>query len=328
MHYFGSDDPLALDVHNNGLFLIVSFKDRVRGYNIAMSSLIPHNEVIQKGCKEIKFSNGGDYFACASGINLVVFNTATFAQMVNFQGHMMAIKRIAWAPGDLVIFSASVDGCVYGWPTSRDGRLDISASNPRASAILSLEVDSSSLSFLPPLADVGDDGAPVTRQEEDRYLICSTMNGKMNMPAWAYTNSNWDHVSNPNHIIWGEEASAITCMKLSINRRHLYAGTKLGAIRIYAWPPINDNMVGLYSEIQAHSGSVVSIFESPRGDKLISSGEDGAVFVFTLNKAPWTKVYLPNLRLEAESLTMHLLQRVSRMSSKKIPSSITIKFYC
>eukprot|EP00605_Chrysophyceae_sp_TOSAG23-4_P001800 GSChrysophyteH1.ASY1.ANO1.1990.1 assembled CDS len=305
VHHFGGDEPLAIDVHNNGLYMIVSFKDRVRGYNIAMSSLIPHCEVIQKGCKEIKFSHGGDYFACASGINLVVFRTSTFTQVVTFQGHMMPIKKIAWAPGDLVIFSASVDGCVYGWPTCRDGRLDIVASNPRASTVLSIEVDSSSLVFLPPLADVGDDGAPVVRQEEDRYLLLSTASGMINMPAWAFTNSSWDHVSNPNHIIWGEESCAITCQKLSANRRHLYAGTKAGKIRIYAWPPINKSKVGIYSEFSAHRGAVVTIHESPRGDKLLTMGEDGAVMVFTLNKAPWTKI--PQvLLLSTEDMDEHI----------------------
>jgi len=292
VHHFGSDEPLSIAVHNTGLFMIVSFKDRVRGYNIGMAALKPYKEVIQKGCKEILFSHGGSYFACASGINLVVFNTTTFKQVMNFQGHMMPIKRIAWAPGDLVLFSASVDGTVYGWPTSRDGRIDVVASNPRASAILSLEIDSAGMTFLPPLPDnVEDGGLPALREEEDRFLLISSNNGRITSPAWAYNNPTWDHVKNHNHVIHDEEAAAITCLKLSANRRHLYAGTKLGTVRIYAWPPsVSENKVGFYTEIQAHNGPVVSINESPRGDKLVSSGNDGAVFCFSLTKAPWTNI--------------------------------------
>jgi WD40 repeat protein len=256
VHHFGSDEPISLAVHSNGLFMVVSFKDRVRGYNIGMSSLKPYKEVIQKSCKEILFSHSGQYFACASGINLVVFNSITFKQVMNLQGHMMPIKKIAWAPGDLVLFSASVDGTVYGWPTSRDGRIDVVASNPRASAILSLEIDSSNMTFLPPLPENAEDGGiPAEREEEDRFLLISTNNGKITMPAWAYNSAAWDHVKYHNHSIHDDEASAITCLKLSANRRHLYAGTKSGTVRIYAWPPsVNDNKVGFYAELQAHSG--------------------------------------------------------------------------
>ena len=298
VHHFGSDEPLSIAVHTNGLFMVVSFKDRVRGYNIGMAALKPYKEVIQKGCKEILFSHSGQYFACASGINLVVFNSTTFKQVMNFQGHMMPIKKIAWAPGDLVLFSASVDGTVYGWPTSRDGRIDVVASNPRASAILSLEIDSSNMAFLPPLPENAEDGGvPAQREEEDRFLLLSTNNGKITSPAWAYSSATWDHVKNHNHSIHDEEASAITCLKLSANRRHLYAGTKLGTVRIYAWPPsVNDNKVGLYTELQAHNGPVVSINESPRGDKLVSSGNDGAVFCFSLTKAPWTNIPASELK--------------------------------
>jgi WD40 repeat protein len=296
VHHFGSDEPISIAVHPNGLFMVVSFKDRVRGYNIAMSSLKPYKEVIQKGCKEIAFSRGGMYIACASGINLVVFETTTFKQVMNFQGHMMPIKRIAWAPGDMVIFSASIDGTIFGWPVSRDGRIDVMPSNPRASAILGLEVDCSSMTFLPPLPDNGEDGAPATRIEEERFLILSTVNGMMNLPAWAYNSPTWENVKNANMQIWGEEASAISCLKLSSNRRHLYAGTKQGTVRVYAWPPVNDNKIGLYLEIQAHSSPVISVSESPRGDMLISAGEDGAIFCYTLTKAPWTSRTIAELK--------------------------------
>ena len=288
VHYFGSDEPLSLAVHSSGFSMIVSFKDRVRGYNIGMASLKPYREVIQKGCKEIMYSHGGTYFACASGINLVVFNTSTFKQVMNFQGHMMPIKRIAWAPGDLVLFSASVDGTVYGWPTARDGRIDVVASNPRASAILGLEIDTSSMKFLPPLPDNAEDGVRAQRVEEDRFVILATLNGRITTPAWAYDNSTWNHVKNHNHVIHDEESAAVTCLKLSASRRHLFAGTKSGTVRIYAWPPVGDNKVGLYAEVLAHKGAVVSIYESPRGDRLVTAGEDGAVFCFSMVKAPWT----------------------------------------
>ena len=290
VHEFGSDEPLSVAVHPNGLFLVVSFKDRVRGYNIAMANLKPYKEVIQKGCKEIAFSDGGQYFACASGINLVVFNTQSFDKLSTFQGHMMPIKRICWVPGDLVVFSAGVDGTVYGWPISRDGRIDVLASNPRASSILSIEVDSNSLAFLPPLVEGSDDGAPATRVEEARSVCVASMDGRIKLPPWSYTEHHPGFSPEEmDRTIWGEGEEAITCMKLSSARRLMYAGTKAGTVRCYAWPPVNDNKVGIYTELHVHSGPVMSIFESPRGDALITAGDDGSVFCLSLTKSAFTK---------------------------------------
>jgi WD40 repeat protein len=285
----GSDEPISLALHKNGLFMIVSFKDRLRGYNIAMANLIPYKEVIQKGCKKISFSHGGQYFACASGINLVVFDTTTFTKLQTFQGHMMPIKCITWEKGDLVLFSASVDGTIMGWPIARDGRMDLVPSNPRASAILDLEVEGESTVFLPPVTEVGEDGAPLTREEPAKYLLVSSNDGHLKTIDWYYNEHSWN---NESKTVWGEDSHAITCMKISQSRRHLFAGTRGGAIRVYAWPLTGDAETGLYVEIRAHSAAVVGIFESPRQDSLMSVGEDGAVFIYTLDKAKWSKIPL------------------------------------
>ena len=53
----------------------------------------------------------------------------------------------------------------------------------------------------------------------------------------------------------------------------------------------------MFTEILAHSGAVISLNESPRGDKLISCGEDGAIFVSKLTKAPWTNISYEDIKL-------------------------------
>lgn len=59
----------------------------------------------------------------------------------------MSIKRVVWVPGDEVIISAGTDGNVYGWPISRENRIDIISANNRSSAILGLAVDCPNLLF-------------------------------------------------------------------------------------------------------------------------------------------------------------------------------------
>lgn len=286
VHHFGSDEPVSLAVHPSGLFLIVSFKDRLRGYNIGMASLKPYKEVIQKGCKEIRYSHGASYIACASGINLTVFDATTFKKLMTFQGHMMPIKRVSWGRGDQIIFTAGVDGSVIGWPISRQGRIDVVPSNPRNSSITSLEIDAGSMVFLPPL-DEGDDGTvAVEKEDKNKLVILTTMDGNMKLHNWMY-NSSWDPETT---TIWGEEEATITALKLSNSRRHLFAGTQSGKVRIYAWPPVKDTKAGLFVEMQVHSAAITSIFESPREDTLITTGDDGSVFTFSLSKAGWTNI--------------------------------------
>jgi WD40 repeat protein len=156
VHSFRTDEPISVALHSSGFQVLVSFKDRVRMYNVLMDKLRPYKETVQKMCREVRFSNGCQYWAAASTINVVVYETTTFQQLMSFQGHMMAIKRIAWAPGDQVIFSAGIDGNVYGWPVTKDARIDVVAANNRTSSILGMAIDCGSTVF--PKVNVKDDG--------------------------------------------------------------------------------------------------------------------------------------------------------------------------
>ena len=49
-----------------------------------------------------------------------------------------------------MLFSAGLDGNVYGWPVAKEGRLDVIAANNRSSTILDLVVDSPTTSFYTP----------------------------------------------------------------------------------------------------------------------------------------------------------------------------------
>ena len=85
-----------------GFQVLVGFKDRVRLYNILSDKFKLYRETLQKSCKELKYSNGCQYWAGASAMVLVVYDSASFTQLMAFQGHMMIIRRLMWAPGDLV----------------------------------------------------------------------------------------------------------------------------------------------------------------------------------------------------------------------------------
>jgi len=61
-----NDEAYSVAFHPSGFHLIVGFTDRVRMMNVFSKSLKSFHVIPIKGCREIKFSNGGQLFACAS----------------------------------------------------------------------------------------------------------------------------------------------------------------------------------------------------------------------------------------------------------------------
>lgn len=66
---------VAVAMHASGYQTLVSFKDRVRMYNIVMDKLKYYKETIVKSCKDLKFSNGCQFWAGTKEIYYTLFNT-------------------------------------------------------------------------------------------------------------------------------------------------------------------------------------------------------------------------------------------------------------
>eukprot|EP01032_Pedospumella_encystans_P021980 gene21980-24919_t len=260
-HDFGADEPISVAFHSSGFQVLVSFKDRIKLYNVLMDKLKPSKEAILKNCKCLKFSNGSQYWAAASAINIVVYETKSFQQLVTFQGHMMTVVKLSWAPGDQVLFSAGMDGNVYGWPIASSGRMDVISASNRSSLILDLEVDSCSTVFQPApretddestvgdaasvsFAGLGREEGSLTISPKDRHnLIVSSLDGNIRMPGWSLDSVSAKHgaktvaSSDSMQLISGDPSCAVTALQLSADRTRLYVGTSLGTLRVYAWPP-------------------------------------------------------------------------------------------
>ena len=216
-HHFGNDEPLAVAFHTAGFQLLVSFKDRVRMYNVLMDKLKPCRETVVKQCKVLKFSHGSQYFAAASAINVYIYETKSFVQLKQCMGHMLSVQELSWAHGDQVLFSAGADGNVYGWPIAKPGRMDIIAASNRSSpsTIIGMEIDAPSTVFKPAAREGDDDGSSVgnaggggstigfggrgggddsvdgndslaRRNNLDRHnLVLSTQDGSLRIAGWS-----------------------------------------------------------------------------------------------------------------------------------------------
>jgi len=343
-HFFRSDEPLSVAISATGFQILVSFKDRIRLYNILMNKLKFCKETVLKNTKCIKFSHGSQYWAAASGISVVIYESKSFAQLQIYQGHMMSVTRLIWAVGDEVVFSAGSDGNVYGWPIANNGRIEVVASSGgRSPPIIDICVDSPSTAFITAAEDEVEDeqsrGPPSNGPENKSTLIVSTVDGFLRLPTWSLDTSKSSKKranDEGNFHIPGDPECTITAMALSSCRTQLYVGTSAGAIRVYSWPPVpvpgepksaapssnitpkaltihkakaGVDMMAQYTEVFTHSRAVTSIHINPLGNTLVSVAVDGSIFVHSLiqlnNKADMSANLLDPFGETTDAITLN-----------------------
>ena len=76
---------VALSFHPAGFQLCVAFKDKLTLYNVLLDKLKPYRETVLKNCREVRYSNGGQYFAAAASINVYLYDSKRFEQLTIFQ---------------------------------------------------------------------------------------------------------------------------------------------------------------------------------------------------------------------------------------------------
>jgi WD40 repeat protein len=116
------DEPFTVAFHPSGLHLIVGFADKIRCFNICSRNLKIYNEIFVKGCREIKFSNGGHLFACADNHNIKVFRfyQGDCPEGYTFKEHVNRVRSINWFDDDSGFVSTGNDGLCIAWKLNPD----------------------------------------------------------------------------------------------------------------------------------------------------------------------------------------------------------------
>ena len=111
-----NDEAYSVAFHPSGFHIIVGFTDRVRMMNVFQKSLKPFHHIGIKGCREIRFSNGGHLFACASqsNINIYKFYTGENGDMI-YKLHGGPVRCLHWFDDDSGFISGGWDGNVFCW---------------------------------------------------------------------------------------------------------------------------------------------------------------------------------------------------------------------
>jgi WD40 repeat protein len=110
-----NEEPLSVAFHPSGLHIIVGFADKLRLMNLLVDSMRTFKELPIKACREVQFSNGGQYFACANLNSISIFNFYTCENVQNLRAHNQRIRSLYWSLDDTQLISAGADGAVFEW---------------------------------------------------------------------------------------------------------------------------------------------------------------------------------------------------------------------
>jgi len=273
---FTNDEPTCVAFHPNGLQLILGFNERIRMYNCMRDELKLFRDMPLKGCRELKFSSGGQYFAAAVGYSVSVYSTnaynsqTIFQQLYTFTGHIGPVKRLLWSPDDLVLYSAGMDGNVYGWDLVKNTRLDDANLLNRPTSYTGLVAEFST-----------------KESKYNRVAACS--------PDGYMVELSWHEDKRDSHVLktidCGENpADTITALALSNNKKFLFMGTAGGNVKTCDWPLDSEKpIMKTYSVHQpiTHSGAggteimkgIISISVSQDDNYLFTTAADGSIFV-------------------------------------------------
>ena len=117
-----NDDPLCVAMHPSGLHIVVGLADKLRLMNILMDDIRGYKDFSIKGCTQVKFSNGGQYFAAINASAVQIYETYTFNNVATLRGHTAKVTNLWWYFDDSQLITSSTDNSVLVWNIHNNSR--------------------------------------------------------------------------------------------------------------------------------------------------------------------------------------------------------------
>jgi len=132
---FFREDALCVAFHPSGLHVVVGFTDKLRMLNVLMDDIRSCREFAIKGCREVRFSYGGQFFAAANNNVVHVYATYTGELVAVLRGHSNRVTAISWKPDDRRLLTCGADGTALLWSLRGASKVGDGHSQARCSYI-------------------------------------------------------------------------------------------------------------------------------------------------------------------------------------------------
>jgi len=293
-HFF-ADQPLSVSFHPNGFSVLAGFPEKVRFMAITVNDLVTQREFPIRNCKELKFSHGGQYFACVNGNNVQIYSSYTFKNLVNLRSPGQRVVAIAWSTDDNVLVSCDMNGAMI-IHTVRTGKQKASSAaqqNFHYSSIVCTDA-------------VGTRCYGITAPDNTLRETEDTS-----------TKASLDIVAVPCQICLGP------------SNRCLFVSTRNGTIRIYHFPGASNTGMNFPSadtmtEIVAHHAPVTSLVTAPDYQYLFSAGEDGCVYMFKINGVDTQSIRADSKIIYSEDVLISRMELVEQLKKlRKAQQEVT-----
>lgn len=256
------DEPFAISIHPSGFNIVVGFADK-----ILLMNVIPNNKIMQyhsfafKGCHEIKYSNGGQFFAVVNGTfpnnqTIHIFNTYTGENPITLKGHTARVRCIYWSKDDTVLVSGGQDGMIFAWTFGFNTELNKISSYAKSITFTSVALTNDNKMIFAA-------GHSTQQGSTERFLKEVAIDGSSDDRK--------------------DMGIAISQIAFPTSNKLLFAGISdeaksAGAIRCYKFP-----LSGHCSEYQAHDDRGIEKMRVTYDDQyLITAGKDGCMMIFEI----------------------------------------------
>ncbi|KAJ3302044.1 Cilia- and flagella-associated protein 57 [Kappamyces sp. JEL0829] len=245
------EESYSVAIHPSGLYILVGFSDKLRLMNLLIDDIRPFREFTVRGCKECRFSNGGQYFAAVTANTVQIFSTWNFELLGSLKGHNGKVKSIHWTSDDSKIVTSGTEGAIYEWSLK-----DMS----------------------------GHAGQGIRRETESILKTCSYSCAYIHNDGKTVYAVGSDHTLK--EIVEGQitrelEAEVVlTQVTMSPSGKMMFVGTNTGAVRAMKFPFAAD--AGVFQEHFAHSGPITRLRVSYDDQYLFSVGDDGCFYIFKI----------------------------------------------
>ncbi|KAH6579119.1 hypothetical protein BASA60_003378 [Batrachochytrium salamandrivorans] len=226
-------------------------RDKLRLMNLLIDDIRPLREFTIRGCRECRFSNGGQYFAAVHGNTVQIYSTWNFENLGNLKGHNGKVRSIFWTADDSRIITAGVDGAIYDWSLR-----DISGGS-----------------------GIGIKARRREYPESCSYsCVCATPDGKT---LFAVGNDkSLKEVVDSQIVLEIESDCILTQVALSHSGRMMFTGTNNGLLRAMKFPLGSESKD--FQEHHGHSSAITKIRVSYDDQYLFTTSEDGCLYIFKI----------------------------------------------